>query len=733
MSALTLSMIAKLEAGQAKTELRALQGEVTKTGAATKSLGADAKGAGAGVDKLGDESAIAAAKLKALADAELLAARASTGLVGSLGKVQAGGFLAGNSARLFSQQLSQVGQQTMATGQFVNALAIQLPDIGIGFGAVGGAVGLLAGIALPLLVNAFSGSRTEALSAKDAVDEFSGSLDTYKNFVELSSTSTIRLTEKFGAFAGEVRGFAEYMKGVSLGQALTDMDAAIDPLKGRLSEIVLMAKTAAEAQAQVVRIQSQVASGVSTAEQVLIATEAMEMFRDSTVAAAAELGLLPDQALVLATAIDELGAASGIKQIRDEAAEALALIQGWYPAGAALPPELATTASYLNEIVTKSAETTTELDGAAKGAIVLAASAPGGDWMNAAIGGVKALIGVLGAAIDANSRLSAIRNFNRDAQAGSDVYSGRGGDPRDFMPGGNKSGGAFVYNGPALDRNNNPLSTGSSGGGGASAAKAERDAVAELITKLQEEQEVLRTTDPLKAEMLKYRKELAEATAAERGQIEQLITARMREEAQLKSNKDLTDLLNSSTADLLDGLIVKGMKAGDVMRSLLSSLLSSGIQAFTKGTGPLAGILGITGGLFGGGIARKADGGLITGSGGPRADRVPIMASAGEFMMTGDATRRYRPVLERMNAGGDIPGYARGGMIGAGRSGGAGFSGGGRGGDTIIHNHLYSATGNTEIADMVARGVSLGITANNREVIPLIVKKTVRNPRESGR
>ena len=732
MSALTLSMIAKLEAGQAKTELRALQGEVTKTSAAAKGLATDAKTAGASIDGLGDQSGTAASQLKVLADAELAAARAAGSLRSGLAQVQSGGFLAGNSARLFSQQLSQVGQQTMATGQFVNALAIQLPDIGIGFGALGGAVGLLAGIALPLLVNAFSGTETNALSAKDAVDEFTGSLTTYQSFVQLSATSTVELTEKFGDFAGEVRGFAEYMQGVSLGQALTDMDAAIDPLKGRLADVVSTLAQIQQLKDLVGKQQIAVDQGMLEASSLNVTKNALDALQRDIENTATSMGLLPDQVVALASAIDQLGAASGIAQIRDEAAEALALIQGWYPAGAALPPELATTASYLNEIVAKSAETTTELDGAAKGAIVLAASAPGGDWMNAAIGGVKALIGVLGAAIDANSRLSAIRNFNRDAQTGSDVYSGRGGDPRDFMPGGNKTGGAFVYNGPALDRNNNPLSTGGTGGG-ASAAKAEKDAVAELITKLQEEQEVLRITDPLKAEMLKYRKQLAEATAAERGQIEQLITARMREEAQLKANKDLTDLLNSSTADLLDGLIVKGMKAGDVMRSLLSSLLSSGIQAFTKGTGPLAGILGIQGGLFGGGIARKADGGLITGAGGPRADLVPIMASAGEFMMTGDATRRYRPVLERMNAGG-VPGFARGGMIGAGRSaGGGGFSGGGRGGDTIIHNHLYSATGNTEIADMVARGVSLGITANNREVIPLIVKKTVRNPRESGR
>ena len=200
---LPIAVIVKLEAGQAKTELRALQGEVAKTGAVTKTLGAEAKGAGAGVEKLGDESGPAAAKVKALADAELLAARESSNLVGSLGKVQTGGFLAGNSARMFSQQLSQVGQQAMATGQFVTALAIQLPDIGIAFGAVGGAEGLLAGIGLPLLVNAFSGSRTEALSAKGAVDEFSSSLDTYKNFVQLSSTSTLELTKNLAILQGK--------------------------------------------------------------------------------------------------------------------------------------------------------------------------------------------------------------------------------------------------------------------------------------------------------------------------------------------------------------------------------------------------------------------------------------------------------------------------------------------------------------------------------------------------
>jgi len=83
------------------------------------------------------------------------------------GAAAGGGFA--QSMRGVSQQLSQVGQQTMATGNFVQALAIQLPDIGVAFGAVGAAAGLLAGIALPLLINAFSGASENAKALEEAM------------------------------------------------------------------------------------------------------------------------------------------------------------------------------------------------------------------------------------------------------------------------------------------------------------------------------------------------------------------------------------------------------------------------------------------------------------------------------------------------------------------------------------------------------------------------------------
>jgi hypothetical protein len=90
----------------------------------------------------------------------------------------AGGFA--NSLRGVSQQLSQVGQQTMASGNFIQALAIQLPDIGLAFGAVGAAAGLLAGVALPMLISAFSSTSENATALASALEELTGATEDFR-------------------------------------------------------------------------------------------------------------------------------------------------------------------------------------------------------------------------------------------------------------------------------------------------------------------------------------------------------------------------------------------------------------------------------------------------------------------------------------------------------------------------------------------------------------------------
>lgn len=95
----------------------------------------------------------------------------------SVGGITRAGAGMSHTLRGVSQQLSQVGQQTMATGNFVQALAIQLPDIGLAFGAIGTAAGLLAGIALPMLVSAFSGAGAVSDELKAKQEALKAALD----------------------------------------------------------------------------------------------------------------------------------------------------------------------------------------------------------------------------------------------------------------------------------------------------------------------------------------------------------------------------------------------------------------------------------------------------------------------------------------------------------------------------------------------------------------------------
>lgn len=67
-------------------------------------------------------------------------------------------------------------------------------------------------------------------------------------------------------------------------------------------------------------------------------------------------------------------------------------------------------------------------------------------------------------------------------------------------------------------------------------------------------------------------------------------------------------------------------------------------------------------------IAGMADGGLVTGVGGPRQDNQVRRLSVGEFVNNAASVRRNRPFLEAANNGADlsrlIPGLARGGLVG---------------------------------------------------------------------
>ena len=143
---------------------------------------------------------------------------------------------AGNSARMMGMQLSQVGQQTMATGNFVQALAIQLPDIGLAFGVVGTAAGLLAGIALPLLVNAFADTGQSAKTMQDALDASAEAVAAYSKAANAALAPNEELVESYGRLSVAAGAALRAMEEIRRIEAFDALSASIKAVTGSLLE-----------------------------------------------------------------------------------------------------------------------------------------------------------------------------------------------------------------------------------------------------------------------------------------------------------------------------------------------------------------------------------------------------------------------------------------------------------------------------------------------------------------
>ena len=87
---------------------------------------------------------------------------------------------------------------------------------------------------------------------------------------------------------------------------------------------------------------------------------------------------------------------------------------------------------------------------------------------------------------------------------------------------------------------------------------------------------------------------------------------------------------------------------------------ATGGGAAIAGSAALAAILALAAGAA---VSKFADGGFVSGSGGPRSDSIPALLSNGEFVMNAESTRKYRPLLEQFNSGKPAR-FAQGGLVG---------------------------------------------------------------------
>ena len=273
---------------------------------------------------------------------------------------------------------------------------------------------------------------------------------------------------------------------------------------------------------------------------------------------------------------------------------------------------------------------------------------------------------------------------------------------------------------------------------------SDHDAVAELIARLQEEADIRAELDPVQQEMLRYREDLAGATGEQRAEVEALIEAEQREADAAQMVQERWGFLKDTAYDALLAMAKGGDQASDALRNLGASLAEAVFQAAIMGEGPLGSlfggtsIFGLIGGALGlgggaaGGIRGHAKGVMITGPGDGTSDSILMYGSSGEMMMNARAVRKNRHVLEAMNANSPILGYAKGGMIGAGRS--AGSVGGSSGQPVIVQMKIdvTGARGNAEIMDMVRSGVEQGMAHYDRQILPTSVQRIGADARRIG-
>jgi hypothetical protein len=127
--------------------------------------------------------------------------RANTNIGGGFQKAnQAATQFSGQGLRQVSLQLSQVAQQGQVTGDYMRALAVQLPDMAVGFGAFGILAGVAAGALLPLAINMIR-SGDEAKSLEDVLKDLGAAMGEFEKATKASQAPLGDLMAEYGAFA----------------------------------------------------------------------------------------------------------------------------------------------------------------------------------------------------------------------------------------------------------------------------------------------------------------------------------------------------------------------------------------------------------------------------------------------------------------------------------------------------------------------------------------------------
>ena len=487
---LNLALILKMEASQAKAELRAVQGEISKTGTSAKGLAADARTAGDGMAAYSAKTAALEAEMLRLALAQTQAATTAT----AMKPVYAG---AAGSVGNMAAQFNDIGVM-LAAGQNPLQLAIQqgtqITQIFGGQGAAG-AVGMLkagfmqmispvnlmtigviaGGAALVQWGISAAGAGADAVSLSESIDVLADSVKSYVDASERATMTTAELQQAFGTATPTIRQALIDLANIEKIKAFDALKATSEAMRDLVLDVSMFSDVSGSAAAQ---------DFLGLGNMLSSQRELGRLFEANL----ETLRRTEDPAVRLRTALDlkaqmesTIGGYTEMNKAQRELFEGLTQI-----------------IVEMQTLGIRAEEAKINLSEAQRAALSLARTQIAAN-IEKAIGPASRLNSLLQAAALAFGRAMALPVT---ATGSASV-----GLPKPPVVLGYSGGTGTINLGTS-----NVGSAGSAGSGGG-AARAERDAVADLIIKLREEQEQLQTSDPIKAEMLKYRKELAEAKA----------------------------------------------------------------------------------------------------------------------------------------------------------------------------------------------------------------------------
>jgi len=218
--------------------------------------------------------------------------------------------------------------------------------------SMGAAVGLSAalGVLIPVgsaIARMFFEMGGSAENAEDALEDLTSALKDYEDATKMGLLSTKELRDEFGSLAKEMKNLQGFFENVAVSRVMDLLKTDTGLFNKELSEassriITLTARAKALEDVEV--------SDIFTSEQVKSSKEAAEIMIGKIQSLSSELGLLPEQVLLLDKSLNSVLSADGMGEIGKRAVEALKNIEGMGFAAKDVPPEIIKLVNNLKQV-----------------------------------------------------------------------------------------------------------------------------------------------------------------------------------------------------------------------------------------------------------------------------------------------------------------------------------------------------------------------------------------------